>query len=115
MEHDGPLRDALRQVIDKKIGRSSGGLIGSESHGPFRSHDVAHRLPVSGLVDEYEGIDPVVLLIRETVRRGSRAEGRRESRVAGGEFIQLGRLGCTSGTLAYRHQQIAKLFSGSHR
>jgi len=33
MEHDRPLCDAFRQVIDKKIGRFPGGLLGSQSHG----------------------------------------------------------------------------------
>src|SRR5580698_8010450 len=100
MEHDRPLRNTLRQVVDKKIGWFAGGRLGSESHSFFRRHEVAHRLSVSRLIDEDEGVDAVVLLLRKTVRSGGRAEGCRERRVAGGELIQLGRLGCAGRTLA---------------
>ncbi len=115
MEHDRPLRDAPRQVVDKKIGRFPGGLVGSQMHELFRGHDVPHRLPMPGLVDEDEGVDATVLLVCKAVRSGRSGEGRGERRVAGGELIQLGRLGCIGGTLADGHQQIAKLLSGGHR
>src|SRR5579862_8186327 len=75
MKHDRTSRDALRQLVDQKVSRFSDGFFGSQPNGHFRRQDVAKRLPVSGLVDEDEGVDAVVLLVRKTVRRRSRAEG----------------------------------------
>jgi hypothetical protein len=60
--------------------RKSGGClaasVGVRCTSLFRGHDVPHRLPVPGLVDEDEGVDAAVLLVCKTVRSARSAEGR---------------------------------------
>ena len=85
-------RDPLGQFVGQKVGWLLGCLFRCEVHQLFRNQQVAHCLPLAGLVYEDESIDAVILLVRITVRRRGRAERLRRIRMAGEELFQFRRL-----------------------
>ena len=79
VEGDGPLLQAQRQLVHEEI-RCPLGRIGRREMDQMLRHDhVAHGLPLAGLVDEDEGVEAVVLLVGEAVRRRDGGQGAPES------------------------------------
>src|SRR5580704_13460972 len=81
----------------------------------LRRYHVAHRLPLTALIDEDESVNAVVLLVGEAVRDRKRTDRLRRIRMAAEELFHLVRMWRIGRTCDDGLQQITKVLAGPYR
>src|SRR5262249_50772437 len=83
----------LRQLVQQEVWRPRRRTGCVQMDDPLRYHLITDRLLLTRLVDEYERVDPMVLLIGEAVGRGRGGQGGGDGRMAGRELVEFCWLG----------------------